>query len=645
MTAFINLLLLHLNFAEHFPPAGMALPVSYDYGLVALSYFIAAVAGYTGLNLSYLVRERARLQRHSTGLLAIGSIAMGLGIWAMHFLAMLAYSIGIPVSYDPLITAVSLLPAILASLVAVRAMSSHELTLGRLLGQGLIIGLGIGLMHYLGMAAMIQDATPYYHTGMFILSLVVAWLLGSFTLYIRFSPWLDSHLPQHAANILTALLWGAAVAGMHYTGMAAMFFLPGCSVQLPAGIPAGQLATPVAAVTLLLILSALAFVLFQHKLMSVNYEAELNRERMRDAVDEMSDGFMLVDGQQCITLANRQLHTLFPGSESLLQPGQPITGFVDWLKGQLADSASVRDLLELTDADAVSGEPRHLKLQDGRWLMLRHNLMRSGARMLTWSDITTLKQAEEALFQEDKMVSLGRMVSGVAHEVNTPLGISLTLASQLEEETRQVRAAYEKETVSQQQFERFLNNTETISNLLLANVRRAADLIRNFKQVAVDQSHLVKETIPLKSYTGQVLHTLHSEYKALNPQIDINGPDTLQLETLPGAYAQVIINLVKNSVLHGLAGVAQPRISIDIEDLGGQIAVHYRDNGTGMSEEVLEKLYDPFFTTKRSEGGTGLGMHIVFNLVTQKLRGNIKAESTPGEGVHITLLLPKNYPD
>lgn len=640
----IHNLLLHFNFAATLPPPGTALTVSYDYWLVAASYGIAAITGHTGLSLSNLVRERNDLNKHSTGLLILGSISLGMGIWAMHFIAMLAYSIGVPISYNPITTAFSLIPAVLASLVALRAMARYALTPMRLAQYGLVVGLGIGTMHYLGMGAMVQDATPVYHTGIFVVSLVVAWVLGTFTLYIRSARGFARHLSAGMVHLISALLWGGAVSGMHYTGMAAAFFLPGCRTAMAPGIPSDGLVVPITLITLTLVLTALAATHVQRRLLAANRVAETYRMHMLEAIDEMSDGLVLSDGVGTINLTNRQLQQMFTGAEALLQPGRPLAPFVDWLlHGQLAPTTSPAYALRLTHSlgsETSSHDALEIHLADGRWLLLRQQRTRSGSVMRLWTDITALKLAEEALFQEDKMLSLGRMVAGVAHEVNTPLGIALSLASQLDDETRELRHDYDHHEVSQQQFERHLAGTEEIAGMLLTNVRRAADLIRNFKQVAVDQSHLERERIALKPYTEQIVRTLRSEYKHLGELIEIAGPDNLEIETVPGAYSQVLINLIKNSVSHAFTGVDKPHIDILIRATGDQIVVDYSDNGLGMPHEVLSRIFEPFFTTRRQSGGTGLGMHIVFNLVTQKLKGSIRAASTPGAGTHFTLRLP-----
>jgi len=636
-------LLLHFTFVSEYPSPDRIMPVTYDYSLVVISYLVATFAGYTGLSLAQLVNEKHHSAQYAEGLVLLGSTVMGLGIWAMHFIAMLAYSIDVQIAYDPVITVISVLPAIIASLVSMRAMTHNALTPRRLIVYGMVIGLGIGAMHYIGMAAMIMEAAHAYHGGLFVLSLAVAWILGSFTLYIRFSDWFSGHFSPFVANLISAAFWGAAVSGMHYIGMAAAVFMPGEGMGMHGGIPAETLAAPVSLISLVLVLSAVMLTHFQLRLSRASREAKLSQQRMLDAIEEMSDGFVLIDEDGLIELSNRRMYKLFPDAEGLLQSGAALGAFTDWLfrkKMAFSDDVEAREVAAWLSGEGAEVDAVELPLVDEQKLMVRQTATSNGGVMCVFTDITAYKQAEEALYQEDKMSSMGRMVSGVAHEVNTPLGISLTVASQLDEETRKVRKSYDQDTVSQEQFEHFLGTVEGVNEILLANIRRAADLIRNFKQVAVDQSHLERDTIRIKSYTEQVIQTLRPEYKALKPLIEVNGPDDLEVETLPGAYSQVLINLIKNSVLHAFTDIEQPQMNVDIDVSSDRVKVVYRDNGVGMSKEVLGKIFDPFFTTKRQSGGTGLGMHIVFNLVAQKLRGSIKVNSEEAGGSEFIMHLP-----
>jgi NO-binding membrane sensor protein with MHYT domain/signal transduction histidine kinase len=640
----LGMLFGHFNFVSGFPDKSMMLPVSYDYGLVILSYLIACIAGYTGLSLSLVIREKYVLQENSTTLLLLGSLSMGAGIWAMHFIAMLAYNIDVQISYDPIITVISIIPAFYASWATLKSMTKDSLSLPCFVRQGITIGAGIGLMHYIGMGAMIQDATPSYHFGIFILSILVAALLGSFTLYLRFNLYLRNRLSKTTYNLISAALWGAAVSGMHYTGMAAVYFTPGCLVSIPPGLNSDSLALPVAVISLLLILSALAFTEFQHRLNRMTLQANLNRDLLSEAIEEMNDGYILTDEDNILKVMNKQMFTILPGSDQYLAVGKSLDSFFVWLSNQIqADEKAemerdqmVRCMLSIANCE----NSMEFRLANGRWLMLRQNMTKSGSVMRMWSDITAHKKADEALFQEGKMESMGRMVAGVAHEVNTPLGICLTLSSQLDEQTREIRKMYETSEVSQDKFEQYLGSVESISDIMLSNIRRAANLIRNFKQVAVDQSHLELDRIRLRQYTSQVINTLRSEYKALNPQIIIEGPEELEIITLPGAYSQIIINLVKNSVVHGFHDIEKPEIKITINQADDYVTVTYQDNGVGMDRNTLAKIFDPFFTTRRNKGGTGLGMHIVFNLVHQKLMGKIKVESEVNQGARFIMQLP-----
>lgn len=644
MTDSLNMLMMHFNFSSGFPVDGSMMEVSYDYSLVIISYLISCIAGYIGLSLSQVVKKKQVLEENVKVLLFLGSLSMGAGIWAMHFIAMLAYSIEVEISYDVFLTAVSVIPAIFASWVSLKAMLREGLSLPCYIKQGVIIGLGIGVMHYIGMGAMIQEATPYYHTGLFVLSIFVAGTLGSITLYIRFSKLLENHLSKTSFNFLSASLWGAAVSGMHYTGMASVFFTPGGMPAMTGGIPTESLILPVSVVSILIVVSALVFIEFQHRISLLALKANENREKLVEAIEGINDGFIISNENNIVTMFNQQIQTILPGSEEYLKIGSTLDSFLVWMSKQIhtdeKEDIEREQMVRCMLSIASCQNSMEILFNDGRWIMLRQSQTKSGSVMRLWSDITAYKKADEAIYQEEKMESMGRMVAGVAHEVNTPLGVCLSLSSQLDEQTRTLRNIYENNEVTQKQFEEFLETTESISEIMLSNIRRAADLIRNFKQVAVDQSHLELDKIQIKKYTSQVINTLRSEYKALNPDIEISGPDELEITTVPGAYAQVIINLIKNSVVHAFQDIEKPKMMIQINTVDDFVSIIYQDNGVGMPKNVLEKIFDPFFTTKRNKGGTGLGMHIVYNLVNQKLKGNINVESEPNNGSKFTIMLP-----
>ncbi|MBU0993688.1 MAG: PAS domain-containing sensor histidine kinase [Proteobacteria bacterium] len=251
-----------------------------------------------------------------------------------------------------------------------------------------------------------------------------------------------------------------------------------------------------------------------------------------------------------------------------------------------------------------------------------------------------LKRTQDHLVQSEKMVALGGLVAGVAHEINTPVGIGVTAASFLEDRTILFKEDFEKDALRRSDIEKYLKIAQETSAMILSNLLRAAELIKSFKQVAVDQSGEDRRIFNLKEYLNSVLLSLNPKYKRTGHSITLNCRDNMEINNYPGAFSQIITNLLMNSLIHGFDGIEKGKIDIDIEIRENNLIISYRDNGKGMESDHLKKIFDPFFTTKRSYGGTGLGMHIVFNLVTQQLRGKIECSSKIGEGVSFLIKIP-----
>lgn len=257
--------------------------------------------------------------------------------------------------------------------------------------------------------------------------------------------------------------------------------------------------------------------------------------------------------------------------------------------------------------------------------------------------IDELKQAQQQLVHAEKLAALGGLVAGVAHEINTPLGIGVTAASYLEQETKRLGIELEESRLTAESLQRFRQTAMESTQLILRNLMRADKLVKSFKQVAVDQSSEAKRVIDLCVYLQEIMNSLHPTLKRTKHVVEIDCPDGLVMETYPGALYQVVVNLVLNSLLHAFGDQAEGLISISARRDGEQVVMTYRDNGSGMSEEVQKQIFDPFFTTKRGEGGSGLGLHIVWNLATQVLGGWITCESKPGAGSQFELRFPVNW--
>lgn len=256
-----------------------------------------------------------------------------------------------------------------------------------------------------------------------------------------------------------------------------------------------------------------------------------------------------------------------------------------------------------------------------------------------------LKQTQEQLIESEKNAALSGLVAGIAHEINTPIGISITAASHIEDASRTFFEKAENQEVSRQSFDEFKESTLSSTGMLLSNLSRAADLIKSFKQVAVDQIKDEKRRFNFKEYIQEVIKSLHPEYKRVVDEIKLECDEAIEIYSYPGIFSQIITNFVMNSLIHGFEGRDKGEISIKVSIENSNLLLRYQDSGCGMGEVELKKIFEPFYTTKRGQGGTGLGMHIVYNLVRQKLGGTITCKSALNTGMVIIITLPFNYLD
>jgi len=252
----------------------------------------------------------------------------------------------------------------------------------------------------------------------------------------------------------------------------------------------------------------------------------------------------------------------------------------------------------------------------------------------------TLKRAEYQLVESEKMASLGELVAGVAHEINTPLGIGVTAASFLVSESSDFQNLVENKQVTQAKLELYIQDIAKGANLILGNLQRAAELVKSFKQVAVDQNQLKSEIFNVHEHLSSVLTSLNPRLKSTPFTIDLDCPKQLQTTGFPGVWSQIITNLVMNSLVHGFHNREHGNIKIAIQLQEEQILWSYQDDGLGMTEDTRQHIFEAFFTTNRDRGGSGLGMHIVYNLVTQTLGGEISCESSPNSGTSFLISLP-----
>jgi signal transduction histidine kinase len=251
-----------------------------------------------------------------------------------------------------------------------------------------------------------------------------------------------------------------------------------------------------------------------------------------------------------------------------------------------------------------------------------------------------LHETQAQLANAEKMASLGTLVAGVAHEINTPVGIAITATSQVMSENGELKAIIAGGQLSRRKLEDFTNSVYQGLGIALANLTRAADLVTSFKQVAVDRNSEQPREIDLAIYVKDVLRSLDPLLKASNIAVSREIEPGLQITLQPGALAQIITNFVQNAAHHAFVGISEPHITIEgHQGQNGAVILKITDNGVGMSDDVCAHAFDPFFTTNRQGGGTGLGLHIVHNLVTEALGGTISLQSAPGQGTEFAITL------
>lgn len=256
-----------------------------------------------------------------------------------------------------------------------------------------------------------------------------------------------------------------------------------------------------------------------------------------------------------------------------------------------------------------------------------------------------LKDTQTQLVQSEKMAALGELVAGIAHEINTPIGISVTAASHFEQKTRDFTQKALGGQLKRSDLDVYAKLSEETARMLLVNLERAAELVQSFKKVAVDQSSEARRVFNLKRYTEEVLLSLRPRLKKTPLEVELSCPDDIELNSFPGAYSQIITNLIVNSIMHAYEPNQEGTIRLAFNRDGEHVIFDYRDDGKGIENAIIGRIFDPFFTTKRGAGGSGLGLHILYNIISGTLGGSVEVFSTVGEGTHFRLRMPLNPGD
>ncbi len=364
----------------------------------------------------------------------------------------------------------------------------------------------------------------------------------------------------------------------------------------------------------------------------------------------MSDGLVVFDADHRLRLWNERATAMFP------------------LPGAIRLGMRYEELAHLLfDAGAMSRETpigfehgtEEFDLADGRIIQVRRNIMPDRGMVRVYLDVTEdrrrerellaaheqLKAAQASLVQAEKLASLGQLVAGVAHEINTPLGVALTSSTFLGEQTTALSALAAAGKMRRSDFDQFLADARETLTLLASNIARAADLVQSFKQVAVDQTSDERRRFDLKHRLEEIVVSLSPAWKKAGHRLELDCAAGIELESYPGVLSQIVTNLVMNSLIHAFEPGRSGAMALQVRRQGGgAVELVYSDDGRGIPAEHRSRVFDPFFTTRRGAGSTGLGLHIVFNLVTGKLGGSIELGSGEGAGTRFTLRIPLAAP-
>lgn len=351
----------------------------------------------------------------------------------------------------------------------------------------------------------------------------------------------------------------------------------------------------------------------------------------------------LLDGQlhytPDVTQAPDYVATLSSGSEvdAPLKIGQEAVGV-------LVIESRQPNAFGQDDFDVITATANQAGVALGRARLLEETRKAREAAEVAAQELSqalaNLKATQAQLVEAEKMAALGQLVAGVAHEINTPVGVGVTAASLLEDKTVTFRTLFQNGHMKRSDLEKYLDTAGQSSSMILKNLQRAAELIQSFKQVAVDQSSEERRPFVVKAYLEEILLSLHPKLKRTQLTTEIYADDGLTLDSYPGVFAQIVTNLVMNSLIHAYEPGERGHLVFNLKQKNNHFIFEYADDGRGISKENLSKIFDPFFTTKRGQGGSGLGLHIIYNLVTQKLGGTIRCESKVGQGTQFIIEAP-----
>jgi PAS domain S-box-containing protein len=602
---------------------------TYDPYLVALSFAVACLASYTALDLGGRIRVSGRWARLAW--LATAAIAMGGGIWSMHFIAMLAFFMPMPVSFDFGLTLLSLVVAIGVTGLGFFMIGTRRATALQFVPSGIFMGIGIAAMHYTGMAAMRMPADLRYDRVLVALSVLIA--IGASIAAL----WLAFRTTVTWQRLLAAVVMGSAISGMHYTGMAAATFIAHPGMDEALGVPSlaqTDLALSIATITFVILLPALVASAFDRKLTRLaERETALLRESEEQLrklyretplplhavgvdgrIKQVSDAWLKLLGYPREDITGRDL-TDFMTEDSKRRYDKTV-----WPRLQLGDDIQevecrfVRKSGEVLDVLLNAHEER----ADGKPVRMLGGIV----------DITARKRTEEALRRSQRLEAMGQLTGGVAHDFNNLLMVITGAADKLGRTIQDEKVAGSLEMIATA-----VKRGKDLTSHLLSFARR-----QTFETAVLDLTEM------LPKFEEMLKRSLRGDIE-IRTRTD-GGPCRVHVDQ--GELELALLNLGVNArdamPDGGILSLAIRRVELfggaDIDGLRGTfVAVELADTGVGIPAEALTHVFDPFFTTKGLGKGTGLGLSQVYGFAKQS-GGTATIRSEPGHGTTISIYLP-----
>ena len=627
------------HFFHFFAQPDASLPVvksSYNLSMVLLSLFVPILMSIMALYTAQLTQKTDRSRDKKTALF-LGAIALGLGVWAMHFIGMMALILPAPVHYNASMTLLSIVPAIGSSWVALSLLSQASFSWGQLSKSGIVVGLGIGAMHYIGMSAMRLPLSMHHEVPLFILSILIAILLAMLALWIRFRL-ATLALPQQWRLVLSGLVMGCAISSMHYTGMVGVKFygygtLPKTSIGfwVPTELVALGLSSLVLTIGMsIVVLNSLI------RSQKLYQEMQANKSRLAAILDTVVDPIITIDAYGAIQDFNQAAEQFFGyqpkevlgKNVKILMPEPYQSEHDNYLKNyRTTTQAKIIGIGREVQARTKAGSVIPIRLAVGRVPNQQDEQLFVGVI----TDISKRQKLEQSLRDsvqraEQAALTKSQFLANMSHEIRTPMNSIIGFSELL----LQTNLTTEQRS--------YLNTVAQSSHSLLRLINDILDSTKmEAGKLALEITHF-----SLKSVAMHLHSSLRLTAQKANVELKIEYP-----EPMPDYYQgdslrliQVLTNLIDNAIKFTNAG---GQVLVTFSYHSGQVYIKIQDSGIGMSTEQLKTVFDAFTqadaSINRRFGGTGLGTTIARQIV-HNMQGHIEVESTLGQGSIFTISLP-----